>query len=129
MTQLFLELRLSVQTTRLTIRAGRQELNYGAGTLVSTRDLNVRRGFDGIGMRLLSDQWRIDAFAVKPVKTPEGAFDDASDSNQTFWGIWAVRTKGLPAPLRQLDVYYLGWTVRVRSLTRARTSSADTHSG
>ncbi len=33
---------------------------------------------------------------------------DASDSNQTFWGIWAVRTKGLPAPLRQLDVYYLG---------------------
>ena len=106
--QLFLELRLSVQTTRLSIRAGRQELNYGDGTLVSTRDLNVRRGFDGIGVRLLSDQWRIDAFAVKPVKTPEGVFDDTFDSSQTLWGVWAVRTKGLPAPLRQLDVYYLG---------------------
>jgi hypothetical protein len=47
-------------------------------------------------------------FAVKPVKTPQGVFDDAFDSNQTLWGIWAVRTKGLPAPLRQLDVYYLG---------------------
>jgi len=68
----------------------------------------VRRGFDGIGMHLLSDQWRIDAFAVKPVKTPEGVFDDAFDSSQTLWGIWAVRTKGLPVPLTQLDVYYLG---------------------
>ena len=46
---------------------------------------------------VLSDQWRIDAFAVKPVKTQEGVFDDASDPNQTFWGVWAVRTKGLPA--------------------------------
>ncbi len=59
--QLFLELRVSVQTTRFTIRAGRQELNYGDGTLVSTRDLNVRRGFDGIGVRVLSDQWRTGA--------------------------------------------------------------------
>src|SRR5258705_4144738 len=62
--QLFLELRLSVQTTRLTIRAGRQELNYGDGTLVSTRDLNVRRGFDGIGMRLLSDHMSLCAICV-----------------------------------------------------------------
>jgi hypothetical protein len=106
--QLFLELRLSHQTTRFTIRAGRQELNYGDGTLVSTRDLNVRRGFDGISLGVRSDQWRIDAFAVKPVKTQAGVFDDASDPNQTFWGVWAVRTKGLPAQLSQLDVYYLG---------------------
>jgi len=106
--QLFVELRLSVRTTRVTLRAGRQELNYGDGTLISTRDLNVRRGFDGVGMRVLSDQWRIDAFAVKPVKTQAGVFDDASDPNQTFWGIWAVKTKGLPEPLKQLDVYYLG---------------------
>jgi len=106
--QLLLELRSSLQKTHFTIRAGRQELNYGDGTLVSTRDLNVRRGFDGISMRVLSEQWRIDAFAVKPVKTQKGVFNDASDPKQTFWGIWAVRTKGLPAALRQLDVYYLG---------------------
>jgi alginate export protein len=106
--QLFLELRLSHQTTRFTIRAGRQELNYGDGTLVSTRDLNVRRGFDGVSVRVRSDQWRIDALVVKPVKTQPGVFDDASDTNQTFWGVWAVRTQDLPAPLRQMDVYYLG---------------------
>jgi hypothetical protein len=61
-----------------------------------------------ISVRVLSDHWRMDVFAVKPVKTQAGVFDDASDPNQTFWGVWAVRTKGLPAPLRQLDVYYLG---------------------
>ena len=100
--QLFVELRSSHRNTaRLTVRAGRQELNYGDGTLVSTRDLNVRRGFDGIKVRVRSDQWWIDAFAVKPVATQKGVFDDASDPNQTFWGVWAVTTKGL-------DVYYLG---------------------
>src|SRR5258708_23634191 len=51
--QLFLELGLSVQTTRLTIRAGRQELNYGDDTLLSTHALNVRRGFDVVGRGLL----------------------------------------------------------------------------
>ena len=107
--QLFVELRSSPhKTVRLTVRAGRQELNHGDGTLVSTRDLNVRRGFDGINVRVRSDQWRIDAFAVKPVATQKAVFDDAFDHNQTFWGVWAVRTKRVPAPLSQLDVYYLG---------------------
>jgi hypothetical protein len=106
--QLFLELSVSHQTTRFAVRAGRQELNHGDGTLISTRDLNVRRAFDGISLRALSDRWSVDAFAVKPVKTQQGAFDDASDANQTFWGIWANRTKDLPTPLTQLDVYFLG---------------------
>ena len=100
--QLLVEFRSSHQNTaRLTVRAGRQELSYGDGTLVSTRDLNVRRGFDGINVRVRAAQWRIDAFAVKPVATQKGVFDDAVDHNQTFWGVWAVTTKGL-------DVYYLG---------------------
>jgi len=100
--QLLVEFRSSHQNTaRLTVRAGRQELNYGDGTLVSTRDLNVRRGFDGINVRVRAARWRIDAFAVRPVATQQGVFDDAVDHNQTFWGVWAVTTKGL-------DVYYLG---------------------
>ena len=92
---------VEVRSARLSVRVGRQELNYGDGTLVSTRDLNVRRGFDGINVRVRSTQWRIDAFAVKPVATRKGVFDDAVDHNQAFWGVWAASTKGL-------DVYYLG---------------------
>ena len=110
--QLFFELRLSNQTTHFAIRAGRQELNYGDRTLVSTRELNVRRPFDGINLRARSDRWTVDAFAVRPVKTQQGILDDASDANQTFWGIWASRTKSLPTPLAQLDVYCLGLSRR-----------------
>jgi hypothetical protein len=100
--QLLVEYRSSrPNTARLTVRAGRQELNYGDGTLLSTRDLNVRRGFDGINVRVRAAEWRIDVFAAKPVATHKGVFDDAVDHNQTFWGVWAVTTKGL-------DVYYLG---------------------
>jgi hypothetical protein len=106
--QLFFEWRLSGRATRLSIRAGRQELNYGDGTLISTRELNVRRGFDGVSARVRLDQWSIDAFAVKPVKTKDGILDDAPDQKQTFWGVWATRTKDLPSPFKQLDVYYLG---------------------
>jgi len=48
--QLFLELNPSTQkdTPAISLRLGRQELNYGEGTLISTRELNVRRPFDGI---------------------------------------------------------------------------------
>jgi len=111
--QVFLELRLSHQKTRFAIRAGRQELNHGDGTLVSTRDLNVRRGFDGIRVRVFSDQWHIDAFAVKPVKTQEGVFDDASDPNQTFWGVWAV-----PSTLDKHAASEMRTTVAATCLTR-----------
>jgi hypothetical protein len=107
--QLFFELRSSAHDTApIAVRVGRQELSYGDGTLASTRDLNVRRGFDGVKARVRAGQWRIDTFAVKPVKTKDAILDDAFDHGQTFWGIWAVKTNGLPTPRRQLDIYYLG---------------------
>jgi len=50
LSQLFLELRPSTRQDRVPIaaRVGRQDFNYGDGSLVSLRDLNVRRPFDGI---------------------------------------------------------------------------------
>ena len=67
--QLFLELRSSTQQHKVPIevRVGRQNLNYGDGSLVSIRDLNVRRHFDGIKLILRPQEWRIDIFAAKPV--------------------------------------------------------------
>jgi hypothetical protein len=107
--QLFLELNPSTQkdTPAISLRLGRQELNEGEGTLVSTRELNVRRPFDGIKFVFRRPKWRIDAFAVKPVATRNGFFDDAPDRGQTFWGVWATTTKKL-AFVRKLDFYYLG---------------------
>lgn len=51
MSQLFLELGSSIHQHRVPIefRVGRQDLNYGDGSLVSIRDLNVRRPLTGLG--------------------------------------------------------------------------------
>jgi hypothetical protein len=89
--QLFLELRSSTQQHKIPIevRIGRQNLNYGDGSLVSIRDLNVRRPFDGIKLILRPQESRIDIFAAKPVETSPGFFDDAPDQTQTFWGVIA----------------------------------------
>jgi Alginate export len=109
LSQLFLELRPSTRQHRVPIaaRIGRQDFNYGDGSLVSLRDLNVRRPFDGIKLILQRQDWRIDLFAAKPIVTSPGFFDDAPDHTQTFWGIWATGTKE-QSFLRQLDFYYLG---------------------
>lgn len=107
--QLFLELRSPTYQHKVPIevRVGRQNLNYGDGSLVSIRDLNVRRPFDGIKLILRPQEWRIDIFAAKPVVTSPGFFDDAPDHTQTFWGIWATDKKE-QSFVRQLDFYYLG---------------------
>jgi len=88
-------------------RVGRQDFNYGDGSLVSLRDLNVRRPLDGFKLILRRQEWRIDVFAAKPVVTSPGLFDDAPDHTQTFWGIWATDRKE-QSFVRQLDFYYLG---------------------
>lgn len=107
--QLFLELGSSTHRHRVPIevRVGRQDLDYGDGSLVSVRDLNVRRPFDGIKLILRPQTWRIDAFATRPVVTSPGFFDDLPDHTQTFWGIWATDTRN-QSLVRQLDLYYLG---------------------
>jgi Alginate export len=107
--QLFLELRSSSQRHNIPIevRIGRQNLDYGDGSLVSIRDLNVRRPFDGIKLIVRPQDWRIDVFVAKPVETSPGSFDDAPDHTQTFWGIWATDKKE-QSFVRQLDFYYLG---------------------
>jgi hypothetical protein len=101
----FLDLGLSRE---LTLRLGRQELVYGSSRLVSNRNgPNVRRGFDGARIILSEGKWRLDAFAVKPVKTEPGAFDDPPDHAVTFWGAYAVT----PFPVfkqASVDLYYLG---------------------
>src|SRR5271154_4573537 len=49
------------------LQAGRQELNYGSGRLVSVREgPNVRQSFDGAKLKGKVGEWRIDMFATRP---------------------------------------------------------------
>ena len=92
----------------LTFRAGRQELAYGSSRLISAREApNVRLSFDGVKAILNVSGWRVDAFAVKPVRTKIGVFDDDPDPNQKFWGLYAV-TQVSWLPGGNVDLYYLG---------------------
>jgi hypothetical protein len=88
--QLFLEAKLA---DPLKLRLGRQEFAFNAATrFVSFRDgANVRQGFDGIRATYSSGAMRADAFLTRPVRTRTGAFDDGSDREQMFAGIYASR--------------------------------------
>lgn len=99
---------VDVRFAPLTVRFGRQEIQYADARLVSNREgPNVRLAFDGL--RLMADvgDWRVDAFTVIPVQVKPGVFDDPPESGQLFWGLYA---SGLvsSSSTRGIDAYYLG---------------------
>lgn len=99
------------------LRVGRQELNYGAGRLVSVREgPNVRVGFDGVRAILRPNRtnardgtggWRADIFAARPVETNPGTFDDGTIDAESLWGVYAtgpfVRPKRAESPPAEID--------------------------
>lgn len=99
---------LDKKNKSLLVRAGRQEIQFGTGKLVNVRDgLNSRQTFDGIRLSAKLNKWTLDAFAVKPVKTDGGFFDDKAISGQTFGGFYATRPLKLITKNGGIDVYYL----------------------
>jgi len=107
--QAFFDVRVPLmELNSLTFRAGRQELAYGSSRLISAREApNVRLSFDGVKAILKFGDWRVDAFAVKPVRTKTDVLDDDPDPNQKFWGLYAV-TPVSWLPGGNVDLYYLG---------------------
>ena len=100
--QLFADVRFG----RLTVRAGRQELELGSTKLISAREIfNVRQSFDGVRLFLPSGNQGFGAFAVRPVKTLPGVFDDGADLDQFLYSPFAYR---LPSGNRPGGVIYLG---------------------
>lgn len=93
--QLFFDLRFLGEDVPLTLRLGRQELNYGNQRLVSPLEwANVRRRFDGVKIFYKSEKWDADFFYVKPVPTRGVHFDDY-DEQFDFYGIHTT-FKGIP---------------------------------
>src|SRR5438445_9603453 len=88
---------------------GRQELALGSRRYISAREgPNVRQTFDGFRLTFASDSWTVNLLATKPVQTKLGFFDDAPDSSQTFWGLYASRPLTPAVTGFHLDLYYLG---------------------
>lgn len=107
--QAFIDTQLwsSAAGDRLTVMAGRQEVNLGSSRLVSIREgPNVRQSFDGARLFLDLSKWSIQTIAIRPAETNPGIFDDSPNHRQSLWGVYATG----PARIGpgKLDLYYLG---------------------
>jgi hypothetical protein len=102
--QAFADMTTLIMGSRTTFRLGRQELQYGNQRLISPLDWgNTPRTFDGIKLFTMLEDWRVDAFAVRPVLGDRRNLDD-EDENVDFYGLYSTYkgTKELAA-----DFYWL----------------------
>ncbi len=101
--QLFFDYELQGDDLPLTIRVGRQELQYGNQRLVSPLDwANVRRRFDGVKLFAQGETWDMDMWWVKPVPVQRKQRDRAAEDFD-FWGFYA---KYKAMEKHGLDLYF-----------------------
>ncbi|HEY9257525.1 alginate export family protein [Chitinophaga sp.] len=90
----------------LIVRAGRQELDYGSGRLISVREgPNLRLYFDGIKLMYSTPRWSIDGFAMMADTINAGAFDNKTSKAINLWGLYS---KIIIPAFPNIDLYYLG---------------------
>lgn len=91
---------------QLVLRAGRQELDYGSGRLISVREgPNLRLYFEGAKLMYSSRQWSIDGFVMMADTINTGAFDNTSSKKMNLWGIYS---KIIIPAFPNIDLYYIG---------------------
>ena len=100
----------------LTLRLGRQEIDFGDERLLAVREgPNTRQSFDGARLILNSSKGRVDVFGLRLDPDETGYFDnDPSWSHQTVWGVYStfpLTTKSTAATLNNisLDLFYIGF--------------------
>jgi hypothetical protein len=90
----------------LTLRVGRQDVQYGSGRLIDVRDgTNLRLYFDGAKIAYASPRLKLDAFVLSEPLIKTGIFDNSSTRKANLWGIYTTR---LMPGKSNLDLYYLG---------------------
>lgn len=107
--QAFVEWRPAVRGTgTLGITIGRQEIEIGSSRLISASPgLNVKRSFDGVVAAYRQPTWTLTGVLANLVPLRAGAFNDAPDLDQRFWGVAAGR-RGPAFQRSDLGIYYLG---------------------
>lgn len=106
---LFIDVRLKTwekEKRAITIRAGRQELDYGTGRLISVREgTNVRKYFTGGKLMYNAPSFGVDAFIMMDDEVNPGVFDNKLTHEINLWGAYSyvlIPRQG------NLDLYYLG---------------------
>lgn len=93
------------------VRAGRQELDYGGGRMITVREgPNVRNDFDGVIVRARIGRSVTDVFAAYEVSDERDAFDNETLDDRGVWGVYS--SFALPGQVlgkgQALDLYYFG---------------------
>ena len=102
--QLFVDLKVLRDDCPLTLRVGRQELQYGNQRLLSPLEwANVRRRFDGVSLFAHGETWDVDMFYAKPVLV-QRMQRDRFNEDFDLWGLYATY-KGIEN--HGLDLYFL----------------------
>lgn len=99
----------------VTLKIGRQELQYGDERLIGNADFNnVPRSFDAIKLRYETSGCWIDAFVSQPVIPRDDKFN-TSNEHDIFSGIYASTKKLLPK--NETQIYFLSRNTDVDSPT------------
>lgn len=103
--QAFVDIRFG-QKTSVLFRFGRQDINYGSGLFIGTRDgPNVRQTYDGIFTSVRTRNIKSDFFLVKPALSKPSFFDNAI--NKDFLVYAAYLTMNV-TEANILELYYFG---------------------
>ncbi len=88
--QLFFDVMILGEDVPLTLRVGRQDLQYGKQRFISPLDwANVRRRFDGVKLFWKTKNWDADFWYVKPTIVERREGDDFN-RNYDFYGFYAT---------------------------------------
>ena len=108
--QLFIDVTANAAAkTKFTLRAGRQELNYGASRVISLNEgPNTRLAFQGAKLMVTNPSFFVHLFYTNPVANNQGVFDDRRETGITLWGGYANwQLPGLAQSA--LDLYALSY--------------------
>jgi hypothetical protein len=98
----------NIEQDRLSLRIGRQDLNFGAGRLVGTSYWrNASKGFDAAEMNLNWNWLRVTVFAASPVIALDNGLSHHQEGNNLY-GIYGALKHLLP---RSVIEPYLLWRV------------------
>ncbi|HZG23456.1 MAG TPA: alginate export family protein [Chitinophagaceae bacterium] len=90
----------------VTLRLGRQEVQYGSGRLIDVNNgPNLRLYFDGAKVAYATSRLKLDAFVLAEAIVYTGIFDNNSTRKANLWGIYSTYTFPKSA---NFDFYYLG---------------------
>lgn len=108
--QAFVDVRLAGTASQgITLRAGRQEIAFGTGRLISPAEgLNLRRSLDGLRLNVKKGRVNFNTTTLRLVASRHGYFDNVPDHTQTFWGAGFTMPRAF-AETANLAAYYLGF--------------------